>query len=750
MKVRLKKLGIAVVIALASGAILVEIALRLTPFPAELKTEPAVSAEFLDREGKPLRTMLVEDRRYSRHCALGEVSPQLIAATLSAEDRRFHHHCGIDPLAVARAIFSAAREGGRTSGASTITQQLVKISRPAPRTWRGKLLESWLALRVERSWGKERILAEYLNRLDYGNLQTGIACASRAYLGKPPADLSAAESAFLASLPKAPSRLNPRTHFAEATARQRWVLRRMRADGKLDEATLTRALAEPILLRAPGREFAAPHFVDLLLMRRGSLPENGGAIRTTLDLELNRFAERSLAENLRRLADKHATAGAAVVIENATGDVLALAGSGDYFEAGAGQVNGAWMSRSPGSAMKPFTYLLALENGANPGTVVPDIPTDFATPDGTYRPNNYNHRFYGPVSLRFALGNSLNVAAIRTLELAGGPETLQRAMLRAGVTTLDHPADYYGLGLTLGNGEVRLLELANAFATLGRLGLHRPYRLLLREAGEAEPAHRIFEEGATFLLADMLADNAARAASFGLDSYLAFDFPVAGKTGTSSDYRDNWAVGYTPEFTVAVWVGNPDGTPMHDITGVTGAAPVMHEMMEELHARRGTSWFAPPASIGSFSIDPLTGHLAPADLPRAVVEKSLHAPEPARAGDYDSLGRVRLSPEYAAWLAGSQNSLGSLAVSAVAEVPLRILQPSPGAIFYLDGDLPPASQSIPLRAEGGEVRWSSASLDCRSAATGFRAQIQAGRHEIRARDSATGREAMTWIDVRRW
>ncbi len=614
MKTRLGKLAWRGALTLPITMATFAIALRLTPFPVALKNEPPSSAEFVDRNGKPLRTLLAEERRFARRCSLDEVSPNVIAATLCAEDKRFRSHFGVDFLATARAI----RSGGK-SGASTITQQVVKLAQPGPRTLSRKLGEMWLALRVERSWSKDRLLAEYLNRLDYGNLQTGVASASRYYFDKPPSDLSAAEAAFLAALPKAPTRLNPHANFAGAQERQRWILQRMKNDARLDDAELARAVMEPIRLSARSREFAAPHFVDLLLMRRGIVPPRGGEIRTTLDLDLNRFAERALAENIRRIADKHVTGGAAVVIENTTGDVLALAGFGD-------DNNGAWMVRSPGSAMKPFTYLLALENGANPCTIVPDVPTEFATPDGIYRPNNYNHRFYGPVSLRFALGNSLNVAAIRALELAGGPETLQRAMRNIGITTLDHAADYYGLGLTLGNGEVRLLELANAFATLGRLGVHRPYRLL-RESGEITPGRRVFDAGASFLLADMLADNSARAASFGLTSYLAFDFPVACKTGTSSDYRDNWTVGYTPEFTVAVWVGNPDNTPMQGITGVTGAAPVMHEIFEHLHTHFGTSWFTQPATITEHEIDPLTGRLA---THGGILEKCLHAPERAR------------------------------------------------------------------------------------------------------------------------
>ncbi len=727
-----------------------EIALRLTPMPAELEAGYVGSVEFLDREGRPLRLMLAEERRYAQHCSLAEVSPLLIAATLSAEDQRFRQHSGVDPQAIARAVFSAVRGGQAQSGASTITQQLVKLARPGPRTAGRKLIEMWLALRVERTWSKDRILEEYLNRLDYGNLEVGIVAASRYYFAKPPSDLSAAEAAFLAGLPRAPTRLDPHEHLAAAQQRQRWVLGRMRNDAQLDSASYARAVAEPLHLASASRIFAAPHFVDLLLSQRGVVSPNGGPLRTTLDLELNRFVERSLEEQLRKIVDKHATSGAVVVIHNPTGDVLALASSGDYFRPGAGQINAAWMIRSPGSAVKPFTYLLALERGANPCTVVPDVPTDFPTDTGLYRPNNYNHRFYGPVSLRFALGNSLNVGAIRTLQLAGGPEELHRRLADLGITTLHHDTEYYGLGLTLGNGEVRLLELTSAFATIGRLGVHRPWRLLLREPRGIAPDRRVCDARAAFLVADMLADNSARASSFGLDSYLAFDFPVACKTGTSSDYRDNWAMGVTPEFTVGVWVGNVDGSVMRGITGVTGAAPILHDVFTHLHEQRGTSWFAAPDGIASHSIHPLTGRLAATGQAGAVTEKCLWPPEGARSSDFDVNGRVVLSSEYAPWLASAQNSLGDLATCAGIGPELRILQPPPGATYFLDPDLPVDAQWVSLRAEAaGQITWSCASLPCEQAGGRQRVQLRsAGRHVISARDAVTGRTVETWIEVR--
>lgn len=751
MKVSLRRSGrrlIWMAIALAS-LLAAEVALRVTPMPAALTAEFNGSAEFVDREGRPLRTLLVEERRYASHCALADTSPHLVAATVSAEDRRFRLHPGVDPLAIARAVLTAVRGRKPGSGASTITQQLVKIAQPGPRTVPRKLAEMWLALRVERAWSKDRILEEYLNRLDYGNLQTGMAAASRHYFSKPPADLSTAEAALLAALPKAPSRLNPRTYPDAARERQLWILTRMRAAGHLDSAEQARALAEPMRLTPPQREFAAPHFVDLLLGRRGVRPAAGGVIRTTLDLPLNQFAEHALADQLARIADKHATSGAAVVLHNPTGDVLALAGSGDYFTPGAGQINGAWIVRSPGSAVKPFTYLLAIERGANPSTVVADVPTDFPTETGLYRPSNYNHRFHGPVSLRFALGNSLNVAAIRALQLGGGPEALQQRLAELGLTTLHHPADFYGLGLTLGNGEVRLLELANAFATLGRLGLHRPFHLLQRDGSEPGAGRRVCDQAAAFLVADMLADNAARAASFGLDSHLAFDFPVACKTGTSSDYRDNWALGFTPEFTVGVWMGNADGSPMRGITGVTGAAPVMREIFQHLRRQRGTSWFTRAKEIRDYRVHPLTGRETPTARLGSISEKCRWAPQIERASDYDAQGRVILPAEYAAWIGSSENSLRGLIAVAENAPALAIRQPLPGTLYFLDPDLPADGQWLSLRAESvGAIEWGCHSLSQKTAHGHPRLQLREGRHSISARDATTGQKAETWIEVK--
>jgi penicillin-binding protein 1C len=432
MKIRPATLFSIFVVGLALGWLALEIAWRLTPVPLGLTKSLPESVEFVDRTGKPLRRILQDRRIYRSRCSLSDVSPNAILATLSAEDKRFRVHTGVDVVAAVRALSEAIHTGQIRSGASTITEQLVKLSYPDSRrgVW-GKLTEAWAALSLERHWNKDRILEEYLNRLDYGDLQVGLASASTDYFEKPPRDLSAAEAAFLAGIPQAPSRLDPFKHFDAAKARQRWVLGRMHLNGYLDDTAYARALVEPLRLRQHDRDFEAPLFVDLLLERRGTLPPEGGVVRTAVDLSLNRWIDGVIASQLQRLVDKNVTAAAAVVIDNSTGEVLALSASGDYFEPGIGQINGAWNTRSAGSALKPFTYIRALEQGAFPGTVVADVPTDFPTATGLYHPNNYNHRFYGPVTLRFALANSLNVAAIKVLEQEGGPDTLYSTLQRA-------------------------------------------------------------------------------------------------------------------------------------------------------------------------------------------------------------------------------------------------------------------------------------------------------------------------------
>jgi penicillin-binding protein 1C len=327
------------------------------------------------------------------------------------------------------------------------------------------------------------------------------------------------------------------------------------------------------------------------------------------------------------------------------------------------------------------------------------------------------------------------------MEAAGGATALQKRLRECGLTTLDAKANHYGLGLTIGNAEARLLELTNAYATLARMGVHRPVRFL---AGDPIEARRIFDARNSWLIADMLSDNAARAQAFGWESALAVDFSVACKTGTSSDFRDNWARGFTPEFTGGVWVGNFDGAPMQNVSGVTGAAPVMHVVMEHLRARFGTSEFERPHGLVRAEVNPLTGRRAGRGGSEWFVAGNLPAME--TADDFDADGRVKLGTDYAEWFAGVDNTLRNRAVldaGQIAEV--RVLSPLPGTVFYLDPDLPPSSRQVRLSVNAASARWSSQTLECVAREGDVFVRLQPGRHRLTA--EVEGQRLETWIKV---
>ena len=740
----MKRRLIVVLAALPVLLIAGNLSLHLIPIPAALLRPPVQSIALLDRNGIPLREARVAER-FSRELTLEEVPRHVIDAVLAAEDKRFFRHGGIDWLATARATVAGLGRGRIISGASTITQQLIKISEPRPRTLRAKLIESATALRLEQLWSKDQILAAYLNRIDFGNLNIGLAAAADYYFDKPVADLSDAEAALLAGLPKNPRKLNPHVALEAARHRQETVLRRMRANGSLDPARFDRAQAETLALRPSVRRFRAPHFVELVLQQPQESPRT--ELQTTLDFRLNEQVERILQERLAQLRDQNVRNGAAVIIDNATGDVLALVGSENYFAPGAGQVNGAWAQRSAGSTLKPFSYLLALERGATPATMVADVRTSFPSADGFYRPENYNRRCYGPVRYRTALASSLNIPAVKVLLAAGGPEALHERLRLCGLTTLNRSADVYGLGLTLGNCEGRLLEITNAYASLARLGEYRPWRVLTTAPSAAR---RYSRPELVWQIADIMSDNSARTLAFGMYSALRFDYPVACKTGTSTDFRDNWTIGFTPEFSVGVWVGNFDGAPMREVSGVTGAGPILHSIFDYLHANRGTSWYRTPAGMVERSVHPLTGKLLADSDPRGVREKFLpdRVPAPESSADYDEAGNVQLGPEYADWFNSGENGIRDRAILASTAGELRITSPLPGSIYVVDPDVP-STRRIPLAANGGmQMRWESESLTCRAEPGANFALAAEGEHRIVVTDLVSGRRAETWIRIR--
>ena len=719
--------------------------------PALLSPTPA-SRQFTARDGQPLRQLLTQDGQRMGPAVKYEQIPEvLVHATLAAEDKRFFSHPGIDGIAIIRSAVSNAKAGRVLSGASTLTQQLIKISGPkSKRTLSAKVTEALKALRLEREWTKPKILAAYLNRVSYGNLFTGCSSASAGYFSKPLSDLTAAEAAFLAALPQAPGRMNPFRDSKTAILRQKRVLDLMLKAGWLTATEHQVASAQPIVLQRFNGGFAAPHAVELA----GRLPdeEAGNVLRTSIDAQLQERVETIIAERLKGLSSRHVTHAAVVVIENRSGQVLALAGSRDFFAPDGGQINGAWTPHSPGSAVKPFTYQLAFERGWTPASIVTDLPIEFTTSTGTYRPENYDRKSYGPMTCRTALGNSLNISAVKILQSIGGPSVLLDRLHALGLTTLDQEPEHYGLGLTIGNAPVRLLELTQAYSTLARLGISIPWSL--RSDEKATPGVRLLSNAECFLIADILSDNQARLLTFGTHSPLRLPFPVAVKTGTSSTYRDNWTLGYTPEFTVGVWAGNFDNTPMQDVSGVTGAAPIFRDVFEELHSSRGTTWYVTPVGVIQSRIDPRNGRRLTTQSPPARISRDeffVAGTEPpvATETDYEpGTGKAILPPEFSQWIQSRDNWLGDLVTtrSAAMKPQLRILHPIPGTVVWLDPDLPNGGRHLLLQANATKgVVWECPSLEIQNDGAHTIAILKTGTHKIRAKQGSQIED--TWVKV---
>ncbi|MDH4196412.1 MAG: penicillin-binding protein 1C, partial [Candidatus Aminicenantes bacterium] len=673
----------------------------LLPFPkARLAPGAHISLRLTDRHGVLLRELLSEKGGRSRWVRLSEVSPYLVKATLAAEDRNFFLHRGLHVPSVVRALWQNVRRGQVVSGASTISQQVVRNIEPRPRTFGTKAREAWLAMRLERTVSKEEILAQYLNRVPYGNQAFGVDAAARLYFRKPASDVSLAEAAFMAALPRAPSLANPYHDPAPALRRQREIIAAMRRLGFVRPDEADRALAEPLAVSPPGENFQAPHFTTAVL---GGMPAEERAVlaevRTTLDAQLQKKVEALVRGHVERLARSGVTNAAAIVLDNAEGDILAWVGSRDFFDPDvAGQVDGVLSPRQPGSALKPFTYALALEAGMTAATLIDDLPAEFAAPGGSYRPENYDRRYHGQVRLRSALACSYNVPAVATLAEIG-TERLYRKLRDLGMDSLLRPAGYYGAGLTLGNGEVTLLELARAYMALARGGFFVRERSILgridqrgRERDDPSPPapSAAFSPSTAFIVSDILSDADARVPAFGYGSPLNLPFPCAAKTGTSKDYRDNWTVGYTTDYTVGVWVGNFDGRPMEGVSGITGCGPLFRDVMLLLHHDRRPAAFRPPAGIVRRTVCAASGELASAACPARVEEIFAAGTEPLLVcGEERAAREVRVaaSPETPARRRTSAGPAGP-----------RVVFPEDGAVFQVDPVLRAEHQKVRCRA----------------------------------------------------
>ncbi len=620
---------------------------------------------FEDRAGLPLGTVLGREGEHAVRVPLEQVSPRFLAAVVAAEDARFAQHDGVDPLALARAAWQLARGGRIVSGGSTITMQLARLRFGLPRTPWGKLEELVLARRIEAGTAKPAILAAYVNRLPMGGDLVGVEAGARTYFGLPARELDLAQAALLAALPNDPVRLDPYAHRAALEARRRAVLARMVATGAVSADEAARAAAERVALLPRGAGIgAAPHLLFRLAAR---VPPEATRVRTTLDRGLQAFAENATAQVVGALGARGVRDGAALVLDNRDGAILAYVGSADYFaRAGAGKNDGVVALRQPGSALKPFLYELAFERRTvRPTTILADVPAAYALPGlRAYRPSDYSERFAGPVRARIALADSLNVPAVRALSAVGVPAFLAR-LHALGFRHLTRSPDDYGLGLALGDGEVTLEELAGAYAAAANGG--RLVRVHALPGGAVSAASAVGAAPEWALVTDILADAHARARAFGVASQLRTPFASAVKTGTSSDFRDTWTVGYTRDYTVATWVGNFDGTPMRRVSGVTGAAPLWNRIVRHLAERRAPEPFAPPRGYVRRALCATTGLRPTRDCPSVVGEWLDPGDLLAWNAPPRPLGRV-----YDGWLAAQPARAGE---------PLRIVAPHDGDLY---------------------------------------------------------------------
>ena len=690
----------------------------------------------LDRNGATIQRIRVDDKvRRSTWTSIDEISPALMDAVLASEDKRFFDHGGVDLRAAAAAAISNLRRGATARGASSISMQVAaamdkSLTRASDgRTVEQKIDQAQAAWALERAWSKQQILETYLNTIFFRGEIQGIGAAADVLFGKAPHGLNAAESALLAALIRAPQA--PR---ATVERRACEVLKTLDAKGDCGQlafamdrwgsAAVTRDEGESIAphvaryLASPSEGTAAKKMsplapgergkvagsnntalhgsspLTLALSREGRGDRTARTVSSTIDRDLQLAARDAITKHLQQLSGRNAHDAAVVVIDNATGEVLAYVGSSGRLSA-AGEVDAARAPRQAGSTLKPFIYGLGLEkNLFTAGTLLDDAPFSVDVGGGAYTPQNYAHEYVGPVSVRTALASSLNVPAIRALTLVGVAPS-HALLRRAGLTTLVDDPDHYGFSLALGSADVSLLELTNAYRAIANGGvvssvqftkcegncrsdLSRPTVVPAsagsRQAAPTKESERIFSESTAWIITDILSDRGARYVTFGFDNPLALSHWAAVKTGTSKDMRDNWTIGFNTRVTVGVWVGNASGSPMHNVTGITGAGPIWADVMEAAALRLGAGRpGAPPANL-------LKRHIQFAS----------------------SEGHVEASRDE--WfLRGTEPASTRIAARSDSSAGARIVMPTDGTIIALDPDIPAVNQRVQLKS-GDAVR----------------------------------------------
>jgi penicillin-binding protein 1C len=741
---------------LAAGLLALALWVRLGPIPP---ITPDTTPTIVDRNGIVLYEPLSPTG--TRNEWLDDVPFPIANATIAAEDRRFEHHLGIDPIAIVRAIAHDIGHLRAAEGGSTITQQVAKmlLGNP-PRTIAAKMHEAVIALRLEHRYTKRQILALYVNLAPYGEQTIGIARASRRYFGCAPDELTIAQAAWLASLPQRPS--TPR----RALARQRVVLARMHALHLIDDAAFRDARAERLSLDRGIQPTLAPHFVERVREHLGANAPR--RIETTLDASLQQSVRGIIAAERNNLLRHGAHSVAVVVLDNQSGEWLAWEGSGDYFGSTfGGAIDGVTTLRQPGSTLKPFTYALAFEQGFTPATVLADVPSHFPTAEQgvVYTPRNYDGGYRGPLRARLALAGSENVPAVALLAKIGAPALL-RLLRGAGFRDLTRTADYYGLGLTLGDAEVTLEQLVTAYATFARGGISVTPRMVLQSitlaprsgervaegrvrglptrdpssalrapsprcGGEKDidcatsqqsmplvtrreeknidspTSQRVLSSRTAFWITDILSDPRAREFIFGRGGNLEFPFRVAVKTGTSQAYHDNWTIGYTRAVTVGVWVGNFDRSALRNSSGVTGAGPIFHSVMLAAMRRAGVNDDTPivdrPDDLEQQPICALSGFRPSTSCPSTESEW-LPRDAPVEFCAWHHGGGVTWPAEYREWATVREHRTNA-PVPKIAETRFRITSPPNDATYLVDPTLHREFQALHLRATREATWW---------------------------------------------
>lgn len=545
---------------------------RLFPFPVQ-RLDPAAATRVMDRDGKALRFFLAPDGMWRFPMTLEQISPDLAAALIDSEDRHFRLHPGINPLSALRALWVNVRHGRVVSGASTIPMQVARLADPRPRTIRAKVVESFRALQLCRHYSRDQILLWYVNLAPFGGNVVGVGAAAWHYFGKDPATLSLGEIALLSVLPRSPTRYNPLKNPELARKVRDRVLDRFAAHKIFDATRVAEAKSRPLLARRSTVPQGAPHFSRWARSRQPEAEVIGSSINRRAQ-DIMEAMLKGRMDGLRRHGIGNA---AAVVMDIQSREILAYAGSADFWDKANGQVDNALSRRSPGSTLKPFLYALAFDQGhLAPGSMLLDVPTDFAG----YVPENYGQNFQGLVSARTALATSLNVPAARLLARCG-LVPFHDLLRRGGLSTLDMAAEHYGLSMALGGCEIRLLELTNLYATLAGGGMHKPVQSQPGNSGATVQGVRLFSPEACAMVLDILSGTRRPDLPDAWEFTLAAP-KVAWKTGTSFGHRDAWAVGLSRELAIGVWVGNPDGSQCAGISGTRHAAPLLFDLFRAL------------------------------------------------------------------------------------------------------------------------------------------------------------------------